>query len=95
MNTVEDAFADYKIASPRRSTDRPERHADDSIQTYDISLPLLEGLSNFFERPWFRRLWVLQEVRLPGHGFCVPGPLRMRWLGMMRNRMLYISTEAP
>lgn len=56
---------------------------DPSSNTNSLSYPksaeLVQALSSFFYRPWFTRVWVIQEVVLPARGTAYCGTKMLSW----------------
>lgn len=56
----------------------PKAHSDDSSLDYKLlMLPAVK--SAIIARPWFRRLWVLQELVLSSDPWVQCGQIRLRW----------------
>ncbi|KAK1252839.1 hypothetical protein MKX08_004026 [Trichoderma sp. CBMAI-0020] len=58
--------------------DRPS--SDTNSLSYPKSAELVQALSSFFYRPWFTRVWVIQEVVLPAAGIVYCGDKTLSWL---------------
>jgi Uma2 family endonuclease len=50
-----------------------------SSLSYPKSGQLIQALNRFFRRPWFTRVWVIQEVTLPGSGTAYCGKKTLAW----------------
>jgi hypothetical protein len=50
-----------------------------SSLSYPKSESLIQALNRFFRRPWFTRVWVIQEVTLPGGGTAYCGKKTLGW----------------
>ncbi|EHK43251.1 uncharacterized protein TrAtP1_001539 [Trichoderma atroviride] len=57
--------------------DKPS--ADTNSLSYPKSAELVQALSSFFYRPWFTRVWVIQEVVLPATGIAYCGDKTLSW----------------
>lgn len=59
-----------------------------SSDTHSLSYPkseeLVQALSSFFYRPWFTRVWVIQEVVLPATGMAYCGNKALSWSTIKR-----------
>lgn len=60
----------------------------------DISSTMISWIKKFFARPWFRRVWVVQEVRPACEDIsmvlCVVGPQRIKWANVVLVRALAV-----
>ncbi|KAM0484265.1 hypothetical protein ACHAPX_001685 [Trichoderma viride] len=57
--------------------DKPSE--DTNSLSYTKSVELIQALSSFFYRPWFTRVWVIQEVVLPATGTAYCGNKTLSW----------------
>lgn len=57
--------------------DKPS--SDTNSLSYPKSEELVQALSSFFYRPWFTRVWVIQEVVLPATGIAYCGNKTLSW----------------
>ena len=52
---------------------------DSSSLSYPKSDALIQALETFFRRPWFKRVWVIQEAILPSSGIVYCGEKSLPW----------------
>ncbi|KAL9616479.1 MAG: hypothetical protein Q9160_008647 [Pyrenula sp. 1 TL-2023] len=53
--------------------------AKTSSLSFPKSRPLIQALNSLFRRPWFTRVWVLQEAILPSRGIVYCGERALDW----------------
>lgn len=58
----------------------PELHRDDPI-AYD---PRWKAMRALIERPWFKRVWVVQEAGLSPGARILCGPVEIEWADLIR-----------
>jgi hypothetical protein len=72
-----DYLSDMAISSPKSATSYGGRQA----------LQLVEDLQDFLSRPWFHRIWILQEVLLAKRAILVAGQKSVNWWALSPLRL--------
>lgn len=64
-----------------------------SSLSYPKSGPLIQALNSFFRRPWFTRVWVIQEVILSSRGTAYCGKKTLVWSAIKNFNEWNTSTK--
>ncbi|KAK4555892.1 hypothetical protein LTR86_007112 [Recurvomyces mirabilis] len=77
-----DPVADIELAPPLETAEAASTSLQDVLDSIASSEPvdvLLKAISSFFAKPWFRRLWVYQEMMLSRTCMCYIREHQLSW----------------
>ncbi|PQE05019.1 hypothetical protein CJF30_00004811 [Rutstroemia sp. NJR-2017a BBW] len=70
-------------------------HAGDVPEDFSSRSVMVLSLENLFDRPWFKRLWVWQEITLAKNAVVVCGSKNLAWSDFRNFSILFMQNCAP
>ncbi|KAK5988898.1 Heterokaryon incompatibility 6-like protein [Cladobotryum mycophilum] len=74
-------------------TERDNPSAGTTSLSFPKSTSLIQALEKFFRRPWFTRVWVIQEVILSSNGIAYCGDKKLSWSAVKNFNALNINDK--